>query len=97
VGRALAAEPRIVLLDEPTSGLGSHETEQLSTTLRAVRDERDVAIVLVEHDVELVLSLADAVTVLDFGKVIADGPPELIRTDAKVQAAYLGGGPETGA
>jgi ABC-type branched-subunit amino acid transport system ATPase component len=97
VGRALAAEPRIVLLDEPTSGLGSHETEQLSTTLRAVRDERDVAIVLVEHDVELVLSLADAVTVLDFGKVIADGPPELIRTDAKVQAAYLGGGPEASA
>jgi ABC-type branched-subunit amino acid transport system ATPase component len=94
VGRALASEPRVVLLDEPTSGLGSHETEQLSATLRAVRDDRDVAIVLVEHDVELVLSLADSVTVLDFGKMIAEGPPDRIRSDAKVQAAYLGGGPE---
>ncbi len=94
VGRALASEPRVVLLDEPTSGLGAHETDQLATTLRAVRDERDVAIVLVEHDVELVLSLADAVTVLDFGKVIAEGPPAMIRSDAKVQSAYLGGGPE---
>ncbi len=95
VGRALASEPRVVLLDEPTSGLGSHETDQLATTLRAVRDDRDVAIVLVEHDVELVLSLADAVTVLDFGKVIAEGPPAMIRSDQRVQAAYLGGGPES--
>jgi len=95
VGRALASEPRVVLLDEPTSGLGSHETEQLAATLRAVRDERDVSIVLVEHDVELVLSLADSVTVLDFGRVIASGPPQHIRSDPAVQAAYLGGATET--
>ncbi len=94
VGRALASEPRVVLLDEPTSGLGSHETEQLAATLRTVHHERDVAIVLVEHDVELVLSLADSVTVLDFGRVIAEGTPDLIRSDQKVQAAYLGGGPD---
>jgi len=90
VGRALAGEPRVMLLDEPTSGLGSHETEQLAQTLRTVHEQRDVAIVLVEHDVELVLSLADSVTVLDFGKVIARGSPAQIRGDAGVQAAYLG-------
>jgi ABC-type branched-subunit amino acid transport system ATPase component len=90
VGRALAGEPRVMLLDEPTSGLGSHETDQLAQTLRTVHEQRDVAIVLVEHDVELVLALADTVTVLDFGKVIAQGSPAQIRGDAGVQAAYLG-------
>ncbi len=91
VARALASEPRIMLLDEPTSGLGGHETEQLAATLQTVRDEREIAFVLVEHDVELVLALADAITVLDFGKVIAKGAPTAIRSDPAVQAAYLGG------
>ena len=91
VARALASEPRVMLLDEPTSGLGAHETEQLAATLQTVRDEREVSFVLVEHDVELVLSLADAITVLDFGKVIAMGSPATIRSDPAVQAAYLGG------
>ncbi|MCJ7673364.1 MAG: ABC transporter, partial [Acidimicrobiia bacterium] len=90
VGRALAGEPRVMLLDEPTSGLGAQETDQLAETLRTVHEQRDVAIVLVEHDVELVFALADSVTVLDFGKVIAQGPPARIRGDAAVQAAYLG-------
>jgi ABC-type branched-subunit amino acid transport system ATPase component len=90
VGRALAGEPRVMLLDEPTSGLGSHETDQLAETLRTVHLQRDVAIVLVEHDVELVLALAGSVTVLDFGKVIAQGSPAQVRSDAEVQAAYLG-------
>ena len=95
VGRALAVEPKVMLLDEPTSGLDTHETDQLASTLRAVRDEREIAFVLVEHDVELVLALAESITVLDFGKVIAQGPPEMIRDDAEVQAAYLGSGVET--
>jgi len=80
-----------MLLDEPTSGLGSHETAQLAATLETVRNEREISFVLVEHDVELVLSLADAITVLDFGKVIATGSPTTIRSDPAVQAAYLGG------
>jgi len=90
VGRALAGSPRIVLLDEPTSGLGSQETEQLAATLRAIREKRNVAFVLVEHDVDLVLGLADSITVLDFGQVIAQGTPEFIRSSSKVQEAYLG-------
>lgn len=97
VGRALASEPRVMLLDEPTSGLGAHETDQLAATLRTVHEQRDVAVVLVEHDVELVLALADRITVLDFGKVIADGTPAMIRGDAAVQAAYLGGSVEADA
>jgi branched-chain amino acid transport system ATP-binding protein len=90
IARALATGPRIVLLDEPTSGLDVHETERVAGALRAARDERGVAFVMVEHDVELVLELSQAVTVLDFGRVIAQGVPADIRRSAAVQAAYLG-------
>jgi len=90
LARALATEPRVVLLDEPTSGLDAHETRRVGAALRAARSERGEAFVLVEHDVELVLELCDDVTVLDFGRVIAHGPPASIRADAAVQAAYLG-------
>jgi ABC-type branched-subunit amino acid transport system ATPase component len=90
LGRALATEPRVVLLDEPTSGLDVHETERVAAALQVARAERGVAFVLVEHDVELVLDLCDTVTVLDFGRVIAHGPPASIRASADVQAAYLG-------
>ena len=100
IGRALATGPRVVLLDEPTSGLDAHESEHVAATLRVVCDERDVAFLLVEHDVELVLALASTVTVLDFGKIIASGRPDAIRGDAAVRAAYLGDAshtPEAGA
>ena len=90
IARALATGPRIVLLDEPTSGLDVHETEQVANALRAARDQRGVAFVMVEHDVELVLQLSDDITVLDFGRVIAHGSPAEIRASAEVQAAYLG-------
>jgi len=90
IGRALATEPRLVLLDEPTSGLDVHETEQVAAALRAARDERGAAFVMVEHDVELVLELSETVTVLDFGRVIARGTAREIRASAAVQAAYLG-------
>jgi ABC-type branched-subunit amino acid transport system ATPase component len=90
IGRALATGPRVVLLDEPTSGLDVHESEQLATALRRARDDRGIAFVLVEHDVELVLDLSHHVTVLDFGRVIATGAPAEIRSSAAVQAAYLG-------
>jgi branched-chain amino acid transport system ATP-binding protein len=92
IARALAARPRVLLLDEPSSGLDQRETEALSSVLRQLRADRGVAIVLVEHDVEMVLGVADAVTVLDFGRVIATGPPAEIRRSEIVQAAYLGSG-----
>jgi ABC-type branched-subunit amino acid transport system ATPase component len=90
VGRALAADPSVMLLDEPSSGLDVHETEQLGEALRRVRSERGTAFVLVEHNVEFVLGLSDRVTVLDFGKVLVEGSPEEIRTSPAVQAAYFG-------
>jgi ABC-type branched-subunit amino acid transport system ATPase component len=90
LGRALATDPRVVLLDEPTSGLDVRETERVAAALQVARAERGVAFVLVEHDVELVLDVCDTVTVLDFGRVIAQGPPAAIRASTDVQAAYLG-------
>ena len=90
VARALAAEPTVMLLDEPSSGLDVHETEQLGEALRRVRTERGIAFVLVEHNVEFVLGLSDRISVLDFGKLIAEGTPDQIRTSPEVQAAYFG-------
>jgi ABC-type branched-subunit amino acid transport system ATPase component len=90
VGRALATDPSVVLLDEPSSGLNATETDRLANSLRRTRDERGVALVVVEHNVDLVLGLSDRITVLDFGKVIAEGRPSEIRVDPAVQAAYLG-------
>jgi len=90
VARALATEPAMVLLDEPTSGLDAGEAERLATALERTRADLDVAFVLVEHNVDFVLGLAEHVTVLDFGKVIAAGAPAAIRADEAVQAAYLG-------
>jgi ABC-type branched-subunit amino acid transport system ATPase component len=90
VGRALASEPTVVLLDEPSAGLDEHETERLAAALRRTREERGVALVVVEHNVELVLGLSERVTVLDFGRIIAEGRPADIRANSDVQAAYLG-------
>jgi ABC-type branched-subunit amino acid transport system ATPase component len=90
VGRALAGEPVVMLLDEPSSGLDAHETEQLGEALRRVRQERAVALVLVEHNVEFVLDLSDRVTVLDFGRVLTEGTPDEVRDSPDVQEAYFG-------
>ncbi len=90
VGRALATDPSVILLDEPSSGLDVHETEQLAATLRRARAEQGVALVLVEHDLDLVLGLSDVVNVLDFGIMIAVGPPSEVRADPRVRAAYIG-------
>ena len=90
VGRALACEPVVMLLDEPSSGLDAHETQQLGEALRRVRQERAVALVLVEHNVEFVLDLSDRVTVLDFGRVLTEGTPNEVRDSPEVQEAYFG-------
>jgi len=90
VGRALATDPSVILLDEPSSGLDVHETEQLAATLRRARTEQGVALVLVEHDLDLVLGLSDVVSVLDFGVMIATGSPAEVRADPRVRAAYIG-------
>jgi branched-chain amino acid transport system ATP-binding protein len=90
VGRALMTEPRLLLLDEPSSGLDRNETRALTETLRVVHQERGTALLLVEHDVDMVIDLVERIYVLDFGMVIADGPAEEVLRDAKVREAYLG-------
>jgi len=97
VGRALATGPSVLLLDEPSAGLDAREGEGLAEALRrTVRDEH-ISMLLVEHDVAMVLSLSSYVFVLDFGELLAQGPPESIRNDPRVKEAYLGNGPEAAA
>ena len=90
IGRALMTRPKLVLLDEPSSGLDRNETDELAETLRTVQRERGVAILLVEHDVDLVRNLVERVFVLDFGTLIASGPTSSVFADSAVRKAYLG-------
>ncbi|OHV30149.1 MULTISPECIES: ABC transporter ATP-binding protein [Pseudofrankia] len=90
VGRALMTEPKLLLLDEPSSGLDRPEVAALASTLRDVQAEQGFAILLVEHDVELVTDFTTRSYVLDFGRLIAEGPTREIMTSDRVRAAYLG-------
>lgn len=90
VGRALMTRPSLLLLDEPSSGLDRAETAQLADTLRAVQAARDVAILLVEHDVELISTFTQRAYVLDFGTLIAQGPTTEVLATSEVRQAYLG-------
>jgi branched-chain amino acid transport system ATP-binding protein len=89
LGRALACKPKVLLLDEPASGQDETETELFARLLREVADE-GVAVVLVEHDVQLVMAVCDVISVLDFGRMIATGTAADIQRDEAVLAAYLG-------
>jgi sulfate-transporting ATPase len=90
IARAVAYMPRVLLLDEPASGLDEHESDDLAMLLRRLADEWGFAILLIEHDMSVVLSVSDSVVALDFGRKIAEGTPEQIQADHAVIAAYLG-------
>jgi branched-chain amino acid transport system ATP-binding protein len=85
----LASDPKVLLLDEPLAGMGAEETDRMLTLLEKLR--QDHAILLVEHDMDAVFRIADQITVMVNGSVIASGTPEEVRNNAEVQAAYLGG------
>ncbi len=90
IARALATDPFLLLLDEPAAGLNPHETMELDHLILRLRDEENVSILLIEHDMKLVMSLSDRIYVVDYGKKIAEGAPGQIKNDPVVIKAYLG-------
>jgi branched-chain amino acid transport system ATP-binding protein len=90
IAMALTLQPRLLLLDEPTAGMGEQETFQIAGLIRRLHRNSNYTIVLIEHDMRVVFNLADRITVLDQGQLLADGTPAEIAADPHVQAAYLG-------
>ena len=90
IARALAARPKLLLLDEPAAGLNDSETRALMTTIHDIRDRFKIAILVIEHNMELVMGICERIVVLNFGKTIAEGTPESIRSNDAVIEAYLG-------
>lgn len=90
LGRALALDPQVLLLDEPMAGMNAEETEDMARFILDINEERDVTVVLIEHDMGVVMDISDRICTLDFGERISMGRPEEVQADPKVVAAYLG-------
>lgn len=96
IARALATSPRLLLLDEPAAGMNPAEVDELSELIKYVRERFRVTILLIEHQMKMVMGICERLTVLDFGRIIAEGTPEEVRNDERVLEAYLGRGVKVG-
>jgi branched-chain amino acid transport system ATP-binding protein len=92
IARAMATQPKLILLDEPTAGMNPQETGEAIHLIRRLRDELGITVILIEHDMRVVMTISERVTVLDYGAKIAEGKPEEIRNNPQVIEAYLGRG-----
>ncbi len=90
IARALASDPKLLLLDEPTAGMNPAESANLTAFMHKVRDEKGLAILLIEHDMKVVMGVSEQITVLDHGEKISEGDPQTVRNDKRVIEAYLG-------
>jgi branched-chain amino acid transport system ATP-binding protein len=90
IARALASDPKLLLLDEPTAGMNPGETAEMTRLIGQLRDQLDISVLLIEHDMKVVMGVSERITVLDYGEKIAEGTPEEIRTNPRVIEAYLG-------
>ena len=97
MARALALDPAILLLDEPTAGMNAEEKESMARFILDVHEERGITVVVIDHDIDVIMDISDRVVVLDFGRKIAEGTPDEVRSDPAVIAAYLGHAREEGA
>ena len=90
IARALATEPKLLLLDEPAAGMNPQETEELTALIRKLRDDFKLTVLLIEHHMNLVMDISDRIYVIDFGKQISSGTPDVVQKDQRVIDAYLG-------